>query len=133
LEFGPKPLAAGLAPLEGSQYSHNFGFKCRMNVLSRQEPDLAMRAPRNLHGPAALTPRAVHHRTCDWEILAMSGTTDKIKGKANEIAGSVKKSVGKTVGNDRMTIEGAGQEIKGDVQQSVGKAKDAFKKAKDRD
>ena len=63
----------------------------------------------------------------------MSSTTDKIKGKANEIAGSVKKSVGKAVGNDRMAIEGAGQEIKGDVQQSVGKAKDAFKRAKDHD
>jgi uncharacterized protein YjbJ (UPF0337 family) len=45
----------------------------------------------------------------------------------------VKKSVGKAVGSDRMAIEGAGQEIKGDVQQSVGKAKDAFKRAKDRD
>ena len=62
----------------------------------------------------------------------MSSTTDKIKGKANEVAGSVKQSIGKAVGDDKLRVEGAMQRGKGDAQQAVGKAKDAVKKALDR-
>ncbi len=62
----------------------------------------------------------------------MSSATDKIKGKANEMAGKVKQGIGKAVGNDRMRAEGAFQESKGDAQQAIGKGKDAVKKAVDR-
>jgi uncharacterized protein YjbJ (UPF0337 family) len=48
----------------------------------------------------------------------MSGTTDKIKGAANETAGEIKRNIGRAVGSDRLEAEGAAQEIK-------GKAKDA--------
>ena len=62
----------------------------------------------------------------------MSATTDKIKGHANEAAGSVKKSVGKAVGDDQMHVEGAAQKAEGHAQVGVGKAKDAVKKVIDK-
>ncbi len=57
----------------------------------------------------------------------MSSTTDKIKGVANEAAGSVKQGVGKAVGSDKLRAEGAAQELKGHAQKAVGDAKDAVK------
>lgn len=57
----------------------------------------------------------------------MSSTTDKIKGTANEVAGSVKKVVGKAVGNTKLEAEGIGQKAKGKVQVAVGDAKSAVK------
>ncbi len=57
----------------------------------------------------------------------MSSTTDKIKGAANEVAGSVKKAVGKTVGNTKLEAEGIGQKAKGKVQVAVGDAKTSVK------
>ena len=56
-------------------------------------------------------------------------TTDKIKGVANEAAGSVKEGVGKAVGSDKLRAEGAAQELKGHAQKAVGDAKDAVKTA----
>ena len=57
----------------------------------------------------------------------MSGTSDKAKGYANEVAGSVKKTVGDVVGNDRLVVEGEVQKIKCEGQVAVGNAKDAVK------
>ena len=62
----------------------------------------------------------------------MSGTTDKIKGMANEAAGAVKQSVGKAVGNPNLEVKGTLQKGKGEAQQAVGKAKDAVKKVIDK-
>ncbi|MGV2166451.1 CsbD family protein [Agrobacterium sp. 16-172Ci] len=62
----------------------------------------------------------------------MGSTSDKISGKANEVAGKVKKSVGEATGNNELRAKGAAQETKGKVQTSVGKAKDAVKGAVDR-
>ncbi len=59
----------------------------------------------------------------------MSSTTDKIKGVANEVAGSVKEGVGKAVGSDKLRAEGAAQELKGKAQKAVGDAKDTWKDA----
>ncbi len=59
----------------------------------------------------------------------MSSTTDKIKGVANEVAGSVKEGVGKAVGSDKLRAEGAAQDLKGRAQKAVGDAKDAVKTA----
>ena len=61
----------------------------------------------------------------------MSGTTDKIKGAANQAAGSVKKSVGNVLGDDKMAAEGAAQQVKGQVQEAIGKGKIAIKKVVD--
>ena len=62
----------------------------------------------------------------------MSSTTDKIKGLANEAAGTVKQVVGKAVGNDRLEVEGAVQKNIGKAQEAVGRGKDAVKKVIDR-
>ncbi|MBP5952754.1 CsbD family protein [Pseudomonas sp. P42] len=58
----------------------------------------------------------------------MSGTSDKIKGLANEAVGNVKQGVGKVTGSDKLQVEGKVQEKKGEAQQAVGKVKDAVKK-----
>ena len=57
----------------------------------------------------------------------MSGTTDKIKGMANEAAGNIKQGVGKVVGSEKMRTEGAAQEVKGEAQQAVGDVKNTVK------
>lgn len=58
----------------------------------------------------------------------MSGTSDKIKGLANEAIGNVKQGVGKATGNTELEVKGAVQEKKGEAQQVVGKVKDAVNK-----
>jgi uncharacterized protein YjbJ (UPF0337 family) len=58
----------------------------------------------------------------------MSGTSDKIKGLANEAIGNVKQGVGKVTGNEKLQVEGMIQEKKGEAQQVVGKVKDAVDK-----
>ena len=62
----------------------------------------------------------------------MGSTTDKIKGAANEAAGTVKQGVGDAVGNPNLQVEGAGQKLKGQAQGAVGDAKDAVKKVVDK-
>ncbi|PRH85608.1 CsbD family protein [Labrys okinawensis] len=62
----------------------------------------------------------------------MSSATDKVKGIANQVAGSVKEGVGKAVGNREMEAEGAIQKAKGEVQEAKGKVKDAVKSAIDK-
>ena len=61
----------------------------------------------------------------------MSGATDKIKGAANQAAGSVKKSVGNALGDDKLAAEGVAQQIKGQAQEAIGKGKIAIKKVID--
>jgi uncharacterized protein YjbJ (UPF0337 family) len=62
----------------------------------------------------------------------MSSTTDKIKGVANEAAGSAKEGVGKAVGSDKLRAEGAAQNLKGHAEKAVGDTKDAVKKVADK-
>lgn len=62
----------------------------------------------------------------------MSGTTDKIKGEANEAAGKIKQGVGRAVGSDKLKSEGVAQELKGDAQKAIGDAKNAVKDATNR-
>ncbi|MBD8908046.1 CsbD family protein [Methylorubrum zatmanii] len=61
----------------------------------------------------------------------MSSTTDKIKGVANEAAGSIKQSVGKVTGNEKLQAEGKAQELEGKTQRAVGGAKEGVKNAAD--
>lgn len=58
----------------------------------------------------------------------MSGTKDKVKGTANEVAGNVKQGIGKATGSAKMQAEGKVKERKGDAQKTVGKVKDAVSK-----
>lgn len=62
----------------------------------------------------------------------MSGTSDKIKGTANEAMGKVKQKVGEATGSERLEGEGVIQEVKGKGQKALGDAKDIAKDAMDR-
>jgi uncharacterized protein YjbJ (UPF0337 family) len=57
----------------------------------------------------------------------MGSTTDKIKGYANQAAGSIKQGVGKAVGNAEMQVKGGAQELKGKSQVAVGDVKENIK------
>ena len=57
----------------------------------------------------------------------MGSATDKIKGYANQAAGSVKHGVGKVVGSEEMQIKGGAQELKGKAQVAVGDVKENIK------
>jgi uncharacterized protein YjbJ (UPF0337 family) len=62
----------------------------------------------------------------------MSNTTDNIKSAANQVAGSVKQTVGKVVGNPSLEMQGAAQKLKGQAQGVVGDAKESIKKIIDK-
>ncbi|MDZ5449507.1 CsbD family protein [Labrys sp. ZIDIC5] len=62
----------------------------------------------------------------------MSSTTDKVKGIANKVAGSVKEGVGKAMGNQEMEAEGTLQKARGELQETKGKVKDAVKSVIDK-
>lgn len=57
--------------------------------------------------------------------------SDRIKGKADDIAGRVKRQVGEWTGDTESQAEGAAQQAKGKVQNAWGKAKDAVRDAAD--
>lgn len=57
----------------------------------------------------------------------MSSTTDKITGKANEIAGKVRQGVGDLIDDREMQAKGVVQKAKGDAQQAKGDAKEKLK------
>jgi uncharacterized protein YjbJ (UPF0337 family) len=62
----------------------------------------------------------------------MGSTSDKVIGKANEVAGQARQGIAEVTGDRKMQVKGAAQEIKGDAQQAKGKVKDAVKGAVDR-
>jgi uncharacterized protein YjbJ (UPF0337 family) len=64
--------------------------------------------------------------------LAMSSTSDKIKGLANEAAGNVKQGIGNVTDNEKLKAEGQAQELKGDAQKTAGDVKDGAKHLADK-
>jgi uncharacterized protein YjbJ (UPF0337 family) len=52
---------------------------------------------------------------------------DRIKGKAKDIKGSVKESVGKATGDKETERSGKADQAEGKVQEGFGKAKDAVR------
>ncbi|MFE5811152.1 CsbD family protein [Streptomyces sp. NPDC056491] len=56
----------------------------------------------------------------------MSGE-QKTKAHAEQAKGKVKETVGRAVGNERMTAEGRADQAKGDARQAKEKTKDAFR------
>jgi uncharacterized protein YjbJ (UPF0337 family) len=52
---------------------------------------------------------------------------DRIKGKADDIAGRVKRQVGEWTGDEKAQTERAAQQVKGKVQNAWGKTKDAVR------
>jgi uncharacterized protein YjbJ (UPF0337 family) len=53
---------------------------------------------------------------------------EKTEAKAEQAKGKVKETVGRAVGNERMTAEGRAGKSKGDVREAKEKVKDAFKR-----
>ncbi|MEJ8646072.1 CsbD family protein [Streptomyces sp. MS1.HAVA.3] len=56
----------------------------------------------------------------------MSGT-EKSKAHAEQAKGKVKKSLGRAVGNERMTAEGHADQAKGNARQAKEDVKDTFR------
>ncbi|GAA2612948.1 CsbD family protein [Streptomyces axinellae] len=52
---------------------------------------------------------------------------EKAKSKSEQVVGKVKETVGRAVGNERMTAEGRAQQSAGDARQAKEKTKDAFR------
>jgi uncharacterized protein YjbJ (UPF0337 family) len=59
----------------------------------------------------------------------MTGTSDKIKGAANEVVGKVKQAAGSAMNDPKMRAKGAAQEVEGKAQKAVGGAKEDVKKS----
>jgi len=57
----------------------------------------------------------------------MSHNRERFKGKAEEVAGSIKKTVGKVIGNEQMEAEGKAKELKGEARQEAAKAAERLK------
>ncbi|AZS86772.1 CsbD family protein [Streptomyces griseoviridis] len=51
----------------------------------------------------------------------------KGQAKVEQMKGKAKETVGRAVGNERMTAEGRADQMKGDARQAKEKAKDVFK------
>lgn len=56
---------------------------------------------------------------------------DRIKGKAEDIAGRVKRQAGEWTGDKEAQSEGAMDQLKGKARNTVGKVKDAARDAAD--
>jgi len=54
--------------------------------------------------------------------------TQRVKGKANEVAGKTKAAAGYQTYSGKTEAKGAGKALKGKAQQTVGKARSAAKK-----
>ncbi|MGW7578011.1 CsbD family protein [Streptomyces sp. NPDC054765] len=52
--------------------------------------------------------------------------TDKMTAKSEQAKGAAKETVGRALGNERMTTEGRAERAKGDLRQAASKGKDAF-------
>ncbi len=54
---------------------------------------------------------------------------DRIAGSAKKLKGSIKKTVGKAIGDTKLEVEGASDKTEGQVQNAVGGFKDSAKDA----
>jgi uncharacterized protein YjbJ (UPF0337 family) len=58
----------------------------------------------------------------------MADRTQRVKGKANELAGKAKANVGYSTGSGETEAKGVGKAVKGKAQQAAGKTRSAVKK-----
>lgn len=52
---------------------------------------------------------------------------ERIKGKAEDVAGRVQRQVGEWTGNEKDQAEGLGKQVEGKVRNAVGKVKDGMR------
>src|SRR6476646_5089109 len=57
---------------------------------------------------------------------------ERIKGKAEDVAGRVERQVGEWTGNDKAQAEGLAKQAEGKARNAVGKTKDAVRDAADK-
>ena len=53
---------------------------------------------------------------------------DRIKGSAKQVAGNIKESVGKALGDRKLQADGRAQRAEGKIQNAVGGMKDSARK-----
>lgn len=58
----------------------------------------------------------------------MGDRMQRVKGKANELKGGLKRDAGRDSGRPGTEVRGAAEELKGKAQNSIGKARSAVKK-----
>lgn len=58
----------------------------------------------------------------------MADRTQRLKGKANEVAGKARANAGYETGSKKTEAKGVGKALKGKAQQAAGKARSAAKK-----
>lgn len=56
-------------------------------------------------------------------------TTERIEGKVEEIAGTIKKNIGHIIGSEQMEVDGKFRELEGQGRQKVAKASERLKGA----
>lgn len=56
---------------------------------------------------------------------------DRVKGKAEDIAGRVKRQAGEWTGDEKTQAKGAADQLKGKARNAMGRAKDAARDAAD--
>ncbi|MEV6462318.1 CsbD family protein [Streptomyces albidoflavus] len=56
-----------------------------------------------------------------------SNADEKSKSRVEQAKGKAKETVGRAVGNERLTAEGRAEQAKGDLRQAKEKGKDAFR------
>jgi len=96
---------------------------------TRRNSSLFLRSPFDPSVAVSLGSRCIV-----WQLAArhldQRGTEmnkDQVKGGLEKAKGSVKETVGKAVGNERLQAEGAADKTAGAVQKKVGDVKDALK------
>lgn len=57
---------------------------------------------------------------------------ERIKGKAEDVAGRVERQAGEWTGNDKAQAEGLAKQAEGKTRNAVGKTKDAVRDAADK-
>jgi uncharacterized protein YjbJ (UPF0337 family) len=55
-------------------------------------------------------------------------TKDKVEGKAHEVKGAVKETVGRATNDPDLEAEGTGEKVGGKVQKKIGDIKKVFNK-----
>jgi uncharacterized protein YjbJ (UPF0337 family) len=57
-----------------------------------------------------------------------SSTRDRIDGRIHEVKGTIKETLGQTIGDRDLEAEGADENLDGKVQKKVGEIKQLFEK-----
>jgi uncharacterized protein YjbJ (UPF0337 family) len=53
---------------------------------------------------------------------------DRIEGSAKQVKGKIKETVGKALGDSKLTVEGKKDKVDGKIQNAIGSIRDEIKK-----